>query len=167
MNEELETSVLDYMLYYVLVRSESPELMQYNLLVDLLDNLIQTQSRAASAQRKNRPESSSPEKLKMRNPQKAAGGSGKQATAEAIKASNSDKAEDDEDDNYSDEEIANDPDDGDDGTNKLMQVKDLAKDGADDDEKYSEVNGDDDDDDEDQGYLEEFEKVQKKAKTNN
>ena len=47
-----------------------------------------------------------------------------------------------------------------------MQVKDLAKDGADDDEKYSEVNGDDDDD-EDQGYLEEFEKVQKKAKTNN
>ena len=67
-NEELETSVLDYMLYYVLVRSESPELMQYNLLVELLDNLIQTQCRAASAQRKNRPESSSPEKLKMRNP---------------------------------------------------------------------------------------------------
>ena len=49
MNEELEASVLDYMLYYVLVRSESPELMQYNLLVELLDNLIQTQSRAASA----------------------------------------------------------------------------------------------------------------------
>ena len=71
-NEELEPGVLDYMLYYVLVRSESPELMQYNLLIELLDNLIGQQSRAASAQRKNRPESSSPEKLKMRNPQKAA-----------------------------------------------------------------------------------------------
>ena len=78
MNEELDPSVLDYMLYYVLVRSESPENMQYNLLVELLDNLIQTQSRAASAQRKNRPESSSPEKLKMRNPQKITQGSGNQ-----------------------------------------------------------------------------------------
>ena len=39
-NEELEPGVLDYMLYYVLVRSESPELMQYNLLIELLDNLI-------------------------------------------------------------------------------------------------------------------------------
>ena len=70
--EELEPGVLDYMLYYVLVRSESPNRMQYNLLIELLDNLIGQQSRAASAQRKNRPESSSPEKLKMRNPQKAA-----------------------------------------------------------------------------------------------
>ena len=67
------------MLYYVLVRSQSPELMQYNLLVELLDNMIQGQSRATSAQRKNRPESSSPEKLKLRNPQKIAGqSSGKQ-----------------------------------------------------------------------------------------
>ena len=40
MNEELDPSVLDYMLYYVLVRSESPESTQYNLLVELLDNLI-------------------------------------------------------------------------------------------------------------------------------
>ena len=29
----------------------------------------------------------------------------------------------DDEDNYSDEEIANDPDEGDDGTNKLMQIK--------------------------------------------
>ena len=112
MNEELEASVLDYMLYYVLVRSESPESMQYNLLVELLDNLIQTQSRAASAQRKNRPESSSPEKLKMRNPQKIAQGSGNQVDQESERK----KQEDDEEDRYSDEEIANDPDDGDDGT---------------------------------------------------
>ena len=48
-NEDLEQSVLDYMLYYVLVRSQSPELMQYNLLVELLDNMIQGQSRATSA----------------------------------------------------------------------------------------------------------------------
>lgn len=120
MNEDLETSVLDYMLYYVLVRSESPELMQYNLLVKLLDTLIQTQSRAASAQRKNRPESSSPEKLKMRNPQKTAQGSGKQVGSKSDKSATK---KDEDDDNYSDEEIANDPDDGDDGTNKLMQVK--------------------------------------------
>lgn len=125
-NEELETSVLDYMLYYVLVRSESPELMQYNLLVELLDNLIQTQSRAASAQRKNRPESSSPEKLKMRNPQKTAQGSGKQGGTKSDKSATKNgegEEKEDEDDNYSDEEIANDPDDGDDGTNKLEGVK--------------------------------------------
>ena len=142
MNEDLESSVLDYMLYYVLVRSESAELMQYNLLIELLDSLIQTQSRAASAQRKNRPESSSPEKLKLRNPQPA-----KKASDEikVIKAQD----EDSEDDDYSDEEIANDPDEGEDGTNKLMNVKDL-------------VDEQDDDDDEDQ-YLEEFTKVQKTA----
>ena len=114
-NEELEPGVLDYMLYYVLVRSESPELMQYNLLIELLDNLIGQQSRAASAQRKNRPESSSPEKLKMRNPQKAAQNSGQNKEAA--------KKEDDDEDNYSDEEIANDSDDGDDGTKGLMKVQ--------------------------------------------
>lgn len=131
-NEDLEVAVLDYMLYYVLVRSESPELMQYNLLVELVDNLIQTQSRAASAQRKNRPESSSPEKLKMRNPQKNGQNSGGKAADAVAAAAVPKKSEqvlmqqqddDDEDeDNYSDEEIANDPDDGDDGTNKLMEV---------------------------------------------
>ena len=70
MNEDLENSVLDYMLYYVLVRSESADKMQYKVLVDLLDMLINSKTRVASAQRKNRPESSSPEKLKMRNPPK-------------------------------------------------------------------------------------------------
>jgi hypothetical protein len=71
--EELENSVLDYMLYYVLVRSESADKMQYKVLADLLDTLINSKTRVASAQRKNRPESSSPEKLKLRNPQKATG----------------------------------------------------------------------------------------------
>ena len=36
-NEELENSVLDYMLYYVFVRSESAEKMKYKELVTLLD----------------------------------------------------------------------------------------------------------------------------------
>ena len=80
MNEELDAAVLDYMLYFVLVRSESSELMQYNLLIELLDSLIQNQSRAASASRKNRPESSSPEKLKMRNPGMT-GGAGNSSSA--------------------------------------------------------------------------------------
>ena len=108
MNEELESSVLDYMLYYVLVRSDSSDKMQYKVLIDLLDTLINTKQRVASANRKNRPESSSPEKLKMRNPIKA--GSGKKAKEKS----------DDEDDDYSDEEIANDSDEGDDGTKGLI-----------------------------------------------
>ena len=139
-NEELEPGVLDYMLYYVLVRSESPELMQYNLLIELLDNLIGQQSRAASAQRKNRPESSSPEKLKMRNPQKAAQSSGQNKAVAK-------KAEEEDEDNYSDEEIANDSDDGDDGTKGLMKVQQKEF-----------------DEEEDEKYLDEFEKVQQQAK---
>ena len=39
-NEELEPAVLDYMLYYVLVRSENSEQMQYKNLISLLDSLI-------------------------------------------------------------------------------------------------------------------------------
>ena len=37
------------MLYYVLVRSESAEKMQYKVLVDLLDTLINSKTRVASA----------------------------------------------------------------------------------------------------------------------
>lgn len=37
------------MLYYVLIRSQGPEQMQYKQLIDLLDQLIQSQSRVASA----------------------------------------------------------------------------------------------------------------------
>ena len=117
--------------------------MQYKVLVDLLDTLIESQSRVASAQRKNRPESSSPEKLKMRNPQMT--NSDKKKKTAAV---NDDS---DDEDNYSDEEIANDPDEGDDGTNKLMQIK-----------KASELDMEDEDQD-DQKYLEEYEKIQRKA----
>lgn len=36
-NEELEPSILDYMLYFVYVRSEDHESMQYKHLVELID----------------------------------------------------------------------------------------------------------------------------------
>lgn len=39
MNEELEPNVMDYMLYYVLVRSESHNEMQYKHLIDILDQI--------------------------------------------------------------------------------------------------------------------------------
>ena len=142
-NEDLEPSVLDYMLYYVLVRSGSAEQMQYKNLITMLDSLIEGQGRAQSASRKNRPESSSPEKLKMRNP----GMAGKAASGP------SQQKDDDDEDHYSDEEIANDPDEDDDDTHKLRNLK----------------NPDElDDDDDDEEYLKEFERVkQEKAKANN
>ena len=136
--EDLETSVLDYMLYYVLIRSESSEKMQYKVLIDLLDTLINTKQRVASANRKNRPESSSPEKLKMRNPQKA--GSSKKAKEKSS----------DEDDGYSDELIANDSDEGDDGTKGLIQVKKTTVDKNDSSDKMKDRKGKNDADDEDE-----------------
>ena len=95
-NEDIDQSILNYMLYYVLIRSKDHEQMEYKNLITLLDSLIQSQSRSQSASRKNRPESSSPDKLKMRNPTKVVNDD-----KEGVKSS---------DDNYSDEEIANDPD---------------------------------------------------------
>jgi hypothetical protein len=47
--------------------------MQYKLIINMLDDAIQLQQRASSAKRKNRPESSSPDKLKQRNPPKTGG----------------------------------------------------------------------------------------------
>ena len=38
-NEDLESSIMDYMLYYVMVRSESHDSMQYKHLIDLLDQV--------------------------------------------------------------------------------------------------------------------------------
>ena len=66
-DEEVEDKVLDYMLYYVFVRSESADHMAYKTLIAMLDEHLQARERAQSAQRKNRPESSSPEKIKARN----------------------------------------------------------------------------------------------------
>ena len=40
-NEELETSILDYMLFYVYVRSKNYEKLQYKNLINLLDTLIE------------------------------------------------------------------------------------------------------------------------------
>ena len=53
----------------------------------------------------------------MRNPSKKT----TDAEIKVIKA----KSEDSDEDDYSDEEIANDPDEGEDGTNKLGNLKDL------------------------------------------
>ena len=39
MNEELEPNIMDYMLFYVLVRSESHEQMQYKHLIEMLDQI--------------------------------------------------------------------------------------------------------------------------------
>ena len=39
-HEELDRSVLDYMLYYVFLRSQSHDKMQYKYLITLLENII-------------------------------------------------------------------------------------------------------------------------------
>ena len=39
-NEELDHNIVDYMLYYVFMRSENPQQMQYKNLIELLDSLI-------------------------------------------------------------------------------------------------------------------------------
>ena len=40
-NEELDHNIADYMLYYVFMRSENPQQMQYKNLIELLDSLIE------------------------------------------------------------------------------------------------------------------------------
>lgn len=42
--------------------------MEYNVLIKLIEDGLQQTKRTQSATRKSRPESSSPEKLKLRNP---------------------------------------------------------------------------------------------------
>jgi sRNA-binding regulator protein Hfq len=98
--EDIEGNVLNYMLYFVMVRSQDFDNMEYKHLISLLDALLENQSRVQSTTRKNRPESSSPEKLKMRNHTKS-------------NMSVPLNADGDDNDNYSEEEIADDPDEGD------------------------------------------------------
>ena len=98
--------------------------MQYKSLIELLDSLIDKKARVPSAKR-NRPESSSPEKLKMRNPTKVTGsskGAKEKASAEAV-------AQEEDDEQYTDEEIAKDPDDSDEGelTKGLFNLNQLEK----------------------------------------
>ena len=66
-DEEVDDKVLDYMLYYVFIRSQSADRMEYKTLIQMIDEHLQARERVQSAQRKNRPESSSPEKIKARN----------------------------------------------------------------------------------------------------
>ena len=116
MNEELEPNVMDYMLFFVLVRSESHEKMQYQHLIEMLDQIIEgmQKQRIQSADRKNRPESASPETMKKRNLSQKSGPSHHEAAAE-----NGNQIEEEED--YPEEEIAVDPDEyeEDDGTERV------------------------------------------------
>jgi len=88
-DEEADEHLVDYMLYYVFARSKSPDMMEYKVLIKLINEGLE-QRRIQSAQKKNRPESSSPEKLKMRNPTKP------------------DDVPDEEEEHYSEEEIVQD-----------------------------------------------------------
>ena len=65
-----DTQIVDYLLYYVFVRSESASQMQYEKIIAMLDDAVNQQP----SKRKARPESTSPEKLKQRNPSSGAGG---------------------------------------------------------------------------------------------
>ena len=82
-DEEVEGKVLDYMLYYVFARSQSADRMEYKTLIGMLDEQLQARERAQSAQRKTRPESSSPEKIKARNPGKQQAPAGDPSSSDA------------------------------------------------------------------------------------
>ena len=94
------------MLYYVFVRSQAPDRMDYKVLIDMLDQGTKLRERAQSASRKSRPESSSPQKLKKRNLAQQNNGIKPQLVKSASDS-------DDQEENYSDEGIAQDPDDSD------------------------------------------------------
>ena len=85
------------MLYYVLVRSEDQFKMQYNSLIELLDAISERKSKN-NTERKQRPESTSAAKLKMRNQGKI------------IKESLEEQMDENEE-NFPEEEIADDTED--------------------------------------------------------
>ena len=104
--------------------------MEYKHLIDVLDAAVEKKERLQSASKKNRPESSSPDKIKQRNPK---------------------DFKSDSEDNYSDEEIVNEDDDGDDyGDLKefdniqknAVDIENMAKQDNDED-KYEEENYED------------------------
>ena len=61
--EDLDDHVLDYMLYYVYVRSDSVDKLEYRLLLGMLDEETRRKERAASA--KQRPESKHGDKVNL------------------------------------------------------------------------------------------------------
>lgn len=64
----IDDQLMDYLLYCVFIRSESADKMEYKYIMSMLEESLSLKQRASSAKRTNRPESSSPEKLKQRNP---------------------------------------------------------------------------------------------------
>ena len=109
-DENADQVVIDYMLYSVYKRYLDTENLQVDHLLEMLNDAIKKQTRAQSASRKSRPESSSPEKIKMRNVHK-----------QVVK----DEDNDDEDD-YS-ENIALDDGSGDDDIDKVEKNKKIDK----------------------------------------
>lgn len=104
------------MIYYVYQKSSDEENLVVKPLIDMLSEVMEKQARAQSASRKSRPESSSPEKLKMRNLHKQA------AASDAKKPGG-----DEDDENYSDENIALDDGSGEDEIDDPEKNKNLAK----------------------------------------
>ena len=96
---------MDYMLFYVYVRSKDEWNMQYNHIIKLLDE-GPSKARIQSA-KKQRPESSSPDKIKQRN---------QSAKLNLVK-----NVEADSEENYSDEEIPQ--DDGSDYADEFPKQK--------------------------------------------
>ena len=66
-DEDVDPKVLDYMIYYVFTRSKSAERMEYNVLIQLIDEHLHQKEKEQSAAKRSGPESSSPEKIKARN----------------------------------------------------------------------------------------------------
>jgi len=67
-NKNPDEAIIDYLLYYCYIRSQSDDKMEYKHIITLLTESAHLQERASGDKRKPRPESSSPEKLKKRNP---------------------------------------------------------------------------------------------------
>lgn len=62
--DSIDGQLMDYLLYSVFIRSDSADKMEYKYIMSTLEESLNLKQRASSAKRTNRPESSSPEKLK-------------------------------------------------------------------------------------------------------
>lgn len=61
--DDIEDEMIDWMLFYVYSRSDNVDMMEYKVLVSMLDETTKKSERLSSAKPK-RPESSSPDKIK-------------------------------------------------------------------------------------------------------
>mmetsp|Transcript_31960 Transcript_31960/g.31229 ORF Transcript_31960/g.31229 Transcript_31960/m.31229 type:complete len:201 (+) Transcript_31960:302-904(+) len=108
---------MDYLMFVIYQKSESVEKMNYNAIFDLLEGKI-PEPTAAGPKKRNRPESSSPPKLKDRNKE---------------------KFEKEESENYEDEFeqlVSHEGEEEDQKKMETMQVKDEKEEGEEDDDDY-------------------------------